>query len=152
MGGERSRDADPRRSEKEKRNVCGDLRGAVALSLVFSFFSLASEPGPLGRVLTALALMLKASGRSTEEHTHTLAWIQTGGRYQLDCLPLLVAFYLLTLSFPKEKEGTSLLGHDSPGSKMYSLQKQARVCVCAPQAIAADVCSLSSYCYIEQTF
>lgn len=77
----------------------------------FQFLSLASESGPLGRVLTALALTLKAPGRKAEAHTrtHTFTHIRTGGKYQLNCPPFLVSLSLTYSLIFKKEENMSLL-------------------------------------------
>lgn len=94
----------------------------------FYFLSLASESGPLGRVLTALALTLKAPGKSTEAHSHcaqahTHTWIQTGGKYQLDRSPFLVSLSSTYIQIPKKGEKKHLLGYDSQVSEVYGLNE-----------------------------
>lgn len=60
----------------------------------FFIFSLAFDSGPLGRVLTGLALTLKAPGSTTQTqaHSHIHMRYRAGAKYQLDCPSFLCLF------------------------------------------------------------
>lgn len=64
-----------RKESKKEREKYTVIYGVLWLfhSSFFLFSLSCLESGPLGRVLTVLALTLKASGRNTEEHACTHA-------------------------------------------------------------------------------